>query len=787
MKKNYLISISPLSYTAKPQDSELGVILKNLVPREVTLSELAEMVTPPFSYSTAPTIFSGGTKNEHWNRQQSFFMDFDETLSVDEVIERLASFGITPNLIYYTFRHTDESPRFRVIMLVDEVIEDMEIAKYINKGMKLLFPESDQSTYKLSTVFFGGKESVILSEEPTPLKTLLEMAGVVIIENDGGKTRNVLGGVKLCNYNINTPRETENIPYLNYLRNLSNNAPDWQSMMQVRVFREFIEGRWLYHNELFGLATSLYWLRGGRALFKSTMEKHNKAGLTHYDKYKFRIIDYVAEQGYYPMKLENYSPYEEDWKWKTLVNAAKRKTKRIERIREKETISLVDAQLKFENAFQEALNANDNLIYIFKVPTGFGKTSALLNLKGVIQAYPTHKLKSEVAEKMAIPISNVPNLPTFRNPNINADIANYYAQGLHEKAYFYLQDIANRKSTLTAYEDSDAAKLYLSETDKEWDKATTLLTTHQRAIFRDDAPVIIYDEDPIHSILKTEDVNLNDLIALNFKLPDGSNIDSVIDFIINARKGDVNPTPQTDIDRNVLVRAAYKIESNTNTIEFLSSNGFYKKNDNQLSYVIHNALADNQKHMILSATPLTTLYEQLYPGRVKVIDLSNIQLKGRVLQSAYKTYSRTSLTDELITELNDYLGNTPVITFQKLKNKFNNPVQDMHYHNTLGYDSLNGVDCAIVGTPHYNDSVYRLLAFVAGINPNDEGQMKMQQVEYEGHRFSFMTFKNPQMQKIQLSMIESEIIQAVGRARALRNDVTVQLFSNFPLWFADFV
>ena len=43
------------------------------------------------------------------------------------------------------------------------------------------------------------------------------------------------------------------------------------------------------------------------------------------------------------------------------------------------------------------------------------------------------------------------------------------------------------------------------------------------------------------------------------------------------------------------------------------------------------------------------------------------------------------------------------------------------------------------------------------------------------------------LREIQLYLIESELIQAVGRARLLRNDCTVTVLSNLPITQADFI
>ena len=63
--------------------------------------------------------------------------------------------------------------------------------------------------------------------------------------------------------------------------------------------------------------------------------------------------------------------------------------------------------------------------------------------------------------------------------------------------------------------------------------------------------------------------------------------------------------------------------------------------------------------------------------------------------------------------------------------------------------------------------------------------MMYQQIDYNGFRFKFNCFEHPESRKIQLSLIESDLIQAVGRARTLRTDANVEVYSNFPLRISD--
>jgi hypothetical protein len=59
--------------------------------------------------------------------------------------------------------------------------------------------------------------------------------------------------------------------------------------------------------------------------------------------------------------------------------------------------------------------------------------------------------------------------------------------------------------------------------------------------------------------------------------------------------------------------------------------------------------------------------------------------------------------------------------------------------------------------------------------------MGFKEIEYNGFRFMFNCYDNSELREIQLGLIESDLIQAVGRARTLRTEAIVELYSNFPL------
>ena len=59
--------------------------------------------------------------------------------------------------------------------------------------------------------------------------------------------------------------------------------------------------------------------------------------------------------------------------------------------------------------------------------------------------------------------------------------------------------------------------------------------------------------------------------------------------------------------------------------------------------------------------------------------------------------------------------------------------------------------------------------------------MRFQEIEYHKCKFWFNTYDNKFLRNVQLWYINSELEQAVGRARILRNKCTVYLYSNFPM------
>ena len=111
-----------------------------------------------------------------------------------------------------------------------------------------------------------------------------------------------------------------------------------------------------------------------------------------------------------------------------------------------------------------------------------------------------------------------------------------------------------------------------------------------------------------------------------------------------------------------------------------------------------------------------------------------------------------------------------------------------HFGNCAGIDKYKGEDLIVAGTPHVAARSYILMAKLLKIDILiEDNSFNFINVKRNGFEFSLNTFgdgcgQNVELlREIQSYFIESELIQAVGRARTLRTNATVHLFSNYPL------
>jgi hypothetical protein len=787
------VSLAPIKCKQKPQTKkEITFINKSFITTGLTITELIEYSSEPYSYTITPAIFNENKRNKSkWKEQQLIMLDFDGGIYPNEVIAKFHEYGITPNYYYHTMSHSDLIPKFRIALVLDKPFTDKKEITELLKSFKHVFPQVDSNCLELSRMFFGGTCSNHLTDELVTQEKLLQMLYPYIISNDSNKTRKVVQKrVCLYNYNRDTRFQTDFVfsNYLCYLKSLKDNNIDFDEIYNnVKIFQDFIDGKWLYHPQLFGIATNLAWLKGGAKLFNDTLRINNEKGLTNYGDEKFSIMTYVKHQEYYPQRLADFSPYPEDHQYSNIITSVRRPIGRIEVLDQPELISLDEGVKLFNQEIEKAINDESDAIYIFKLPTGFGKTEYLTKLNEVCIAFPTHQLKDEVAGRMKVEYDVLPNPPVFHSNDLNNYIQKLYKLGLKVEVNKLMKLVSSNANAEYSTDDMLIANNYFIELEKVKSSKNTVLLTHARAVESStNKELIIYDEDPIKELLSMGLFYLTDLMLANSELRNSS-ITDFISFASSITVGEVGAVPSIPFDEEALAHTLMRLDMKSDIFSLMNADYFVvdKQDKNKVHYVRLNELPA-KKTIIMSASPQLKLYQGLYGDRIKVIDLTNIKIAGQIIQHTDHSYSRSSLDDKLIEALRSKLGDKQVITFQKIKQKLSDNYPNMHFGNTQGYDSLNGQNIAVVGTPHINDVVYKLYARVIGFDVNETCDLQTRLLEHNGFRFYFKTFENDDLREIQLQMIESELIQAVGRARVLRNDCIIEVYSNLPLQQANF-
>ena len=810
--KKYVITINPTPIKSKPSksDKSIGIIYNNLkLKTGLTENEIATIVQQPYGYTWSGGVFNGLVKNENWLSQNVIGIDFDNKESIiypEDVIKRLEKYSITPQIWYRTFSSTDELLKFRIMLLLDSEIKDPGHHDVLMKGLKAVFPEADPKCFRKGGFFFAGTDSQIISTEEIKTSNLTEHLSLELITKEKGRTRSIaplkassflLGGEfgEKCNLLYNNNNKQRNSP------NTANAIPegneqlniDWNlARHKVKIIDKFLNGEWLHHEQLFGLATNLINFKGGRKIMKETMLKYNEQGLTEYTDNNFNIFPYLSIVYYPPKPINEFSKFPEDQHIYDLQTELLNQRGKIQVLEAINKMPLKEAEQKLKKNFEYTLESTElDKIYIIKVPTAIGKTRLLSSVSNATISFPTNDLKQEVTTRMSVPYQMTPNTIRFTDERINKLIDHYYAMGLHQKAVAVLHNIVSGRFTYTiSSEDLSQAIAYLDQLEKCMKSEETVLTTHTKAIHsRFSHDTLIFDEDPLGSLVQIKQVKISDLFAVGLTMQKGrEDLTNVINVLESANKGEIKSSPTLLINLDELVEKVSETKwADSNIFSFFSSSFFVKDSldPNLIHYVNKEDLPKDKKIIILSATVNPTIYKYLFGNRIEVFDVGDVEQKGKVIQYTKRSCSRKGL-GKYVKHISEEVGEKKVITFKSFIHQFSNASDEIYFGNCSGYDTLAGEDLVIVGTPHHNNVEYILLAKVLDIDfKTSDTMMGYKEIEYNGFRFMFNCYDNLQLREIQLGLIKSDLIQAIGRARTLRTNATVEVYSSFPLRISD--
>jgi len=887
-------SYDPRRHYIKPDKIELGRINNRILENNTAwsgINDLASLIS--LGHTVSPALFVEERSLAGFFASGMLFLDIDYGLIIEEFLKASRDYELYPNLIYHSFNHTHDNPRFRAVYILDQVIQNKRVYKYLLKGLGNLFPDVDPTCLEPSRIFHGTlatqivdfendtvikvddifrykdtddpltskeKSVFIYSHKPNSyevVKRVIDSTYYKPFDKHGNHVRRICKDdpleVTCIYYNRETNKidtqktrsdvKRENLLYINrssHQTSLSSVLEDPKGIQKIEkvnyedlaqrsvMFSEFLSGEiWekSHYRHVFNLAYNLKWVKGGLDFMLKVMERNNQLGITAYGDNEFSCVKLAKTPtyNYHPPSLQDLNDlYPEDYeRWGSIYNAiSNQKRGSVEIIKENlpKPIDISEAQKQLKKTFKTVIGQKTKgTLDLIQAAIGLGKTRLLIDqinhrYSGVVIAFTTHQMKEQFVKDLKkngrcenVDFIVTPQIPLFGNIEHNIHLQLLFENEQFKEAKKYIHQIS---TTEKGTEDARLAKEYLTQYTGFLDAIIydrfegTILTTHSMCHYFDfgkmsqNHKTIIFDEDLYSGGLISNDYFLlDDLKRLSEKDKKyQKEYQHLLTKSIGIYTNGIN-IPTSHIEERIKSsqspadKGLYK-----KLLELKRSKGYAiiterkaSKDVYKLLYGKRIQLKPSMRYIVLSGTAPERLY-RFENIRVSIHNQCKfIAPRGVLLQYTGKSYSQSSLSKS--DKLPANTKGLPVITFQRHKGLFEGATEGMHFFNALGYNDLKGKDLMVVGTPHLNPYALAILALETGLEIDLDDQTLLskanQTVEFNGLKFKLFTFLNETLRELSMQLTESELQQTIGRARLLRHDVNVHLYSNFPLWQAN--
>lgn len=608
--------------------------------------------------------------------------------------------------------------------------------------------------------------------------------------------------------------ETHEIEKVKSKRKLIRNFDFLLLNGKCQLFREGLELKHkIEHEEMFGMFTNLLAIQGSEKYVKQIIENILKTTSKTYEE-KFNNIENTINQikkvGYEPQKCCNFCPFYGTCKSEsTMINHTETVKSQATPVKNEVLVrDIEEVRSDLKDIFDDFVNKKSTTVNltVVKAPTGVGKTESFINIvdkvsDGLVYAAPTHKLIKNVADRLIsagyrenVDFMCYPELPDeFEDKEL---IEKLYACGAYKRAGAELKRISATDTRIKEY-------LEAKKRTENFDKL--ILITHQRLIYsplKTEPKKYVIDEDIIlNTMFPVQRVKMSDLQrTVDYVLSSEYEYRTALkSFYDNVRRTDVESvdiTPRAILpDKDEMIKILLPlIKTNaisSNIISFLTSDNYVMDGKREFIYYIKKNSFNvpfGSDILILSATVNEHFTKAAYPNAT-FLDLGQIKYKGNLYQIPARSLSRSCIRSNIKgysnyskTLCERYLGNDyHTITFPEFLPETKTD-RSINLWNCLGLDNFQDKDLAVVGTPHCPEIVYYLLCTVLGFNTNNVEQ-DYRLIRRNGFEFHFQSYsKNFMLCEIQLYMVESVLMQCIGRARLINNpDRKVLCLSNFML------
>ena len=813
----------------------------------------------------SPATFSDGQRKINaFEQQQLFVLDFDGGITWQECFDRAEKYNLPILFAYDTFSSVSHD-RFRVVFLNDTAISDKRVAKTMTMALRVIFPESDSSCDDVSHFYYGGKELLYLDNDLPEINIELLIRNMTLyLKNKYGDShykRKIhefaeVTGVKLNQNKLLEVYVTEIcaeedfgkispetilinkdvgeiLPNIYYALTFGDNSTKETSAQKApknhytfrssyintiretcQLFREFENGsKWLYHDELYGIACSLIQVETGKRVFLDTLlaNSQHKSYLDKYNQWDY-YLDYFRQNEYKPQNCDSFCPYKSECQHGTnILSKLKLKNHQIIKLAnyKEKYYPIEEVEKDVRDKITIAVNAADSDVHVINSQTSIGKTQVYLELmahsdRPFLIAVPTNILKHDVynrAVNMSIDVMETPSLyEILKNSNIPYKIRNHinkcYTAGNHKSVIPYIRRVL-KKENIPCLQD------YLDKLAKVKSFDGHIITTHRKLLNYDEETLskytVIVDEDIIYKAVITNQVKItvDELEEMLEHIDSHSPLAYKIRQILECAETqnlftvpEVEPDIDDDKNEDDDTSWDFDVSSLCRAEKFCFQRESKQENIQKDCITFFKPIEfRNVKYIVVSATANKIIYNYYFGvERVQFYDCKRARYNGSLDQYCDRSMSRADIrpnADSIFKKINDRFGKLYTITFDEFKNYVD--YVELHFGNTEGCDFLAGHSINVVGTPHYPPYLYKLFAYTIGLPFDVNADIKPNQtVTYNGCQFKFTTYNDEILRNIQFWIIETELEQAVGRARLLRKaEGYVNLFSNFPIMQSD--
>lgn len=827
------IVISNIGYKTKPvkhiSDDEFQLLENYSTYTQINVRQFAQLCADGHTFF--PAYFKKDAKRRNIPSCEGVWviaLDFDgAAVHPEEFVAYAESIGIIPNFYYYTFSqdradidlpedkivHKSKnygsegelkaSYRYRIVWVLDEEISLKTFGELIKVLMHDTFKDfnCDKGCKDPSRLFFGSNTyAVVVNPEPTKLSSL-GWAKIMEVSRQGKANRTV------HNQKAAGAQDWEEVEVPEAI------TVDSKWMDKLRPYCDLLDkwmlGGYIDYNQRLTLWSNLRFLKRKSPSQTIADDLMRFVVPEEYEGHTFsrnEIMSKFRDSKLKPAPIVKYHGERMD-----VVKFFTEYTNAAIEVKQEGYSTLEELDQWMDENVGRVIN--DKGFTYFKAQTASGKTEriiqALVNnsffTNKIIYAVPTHILAKEIEERLnkAIEEQGV-ELDVYRVP---------------QREYTDL-DLLLLQLGLSAQMKDEARSQAI---EKLYDKKSRgiFIITHSLLVnLNNNLPVdlIIVDEnleDALITNIKITESQLSSLL-IHVQPKDRARLISFMDTFKDAKVGDVLPDDLKEIISNIDTKEYIRNITEDDVIEKLFRVGdaeCLRKSNKGKAYcvralckssLINTAINRNIPIKLFTATPMSQRLKNYYGLTFEIVEPSKpAKNTGKVKQyrgitgargisqgkgieknkfEKYNKYIQTKLTKEQIKK-------ALIISFKGAKQLFedagytvavNDGQGEIHFMNNAGLDFMKGRDIIIVGKYDRPDEYYYDLW--VDIRPEGDDSMpyrEKQKIYRNGVWQTLYLWNKEELRNEQLEYMEYTHQQAIGRARALREDATVYLFSDY--------